>query len=215
MSRRGWKGGILAEHICMDYEDPYTAAERWAWRERRVDPAKGHFELRYGSAEVSVARVGRPVNRVFGVEFIVDLANPVSAPMTDAVVGELDFYLVTKRERNPWAYAQYHCGTAANLYSSVHWSFQRGEGRKGVSTPQEEDAMGLTAGKKAARTKKHKAAGAKDAATRKHRAAGKKAAQTRKRRAAGKKAAASRKRRAAAGKAAATRRANRSRQGAG
>ena len=46
--------------------------------------------------------------------------------------------------------------------------------------------MGLTAGKKAARTKKHKAAGAKDAATRKHRAAGKKAAQTRKRRAAGK-----------------------------
>lgn len=184
----------------MDYEDPLTAAERWAWRERRVDPAKGHFELRYGSAEVSVARVGRPVKRVFGVEFIVDRANPVSAAMMDAVVGELDFYLVTKRERNPWAYAQYHCGTAANLYSSVHWSFH--------------DALELTAGKKAARTKKRKAAGAKAAATRKHRAAGKKAAQTRKRRAAGKKAAVSRKRRAAAGKAAATRRANRGRQGA-
>ena len=56
----------------------------------------------------------------------------------------------------------------------------------------------LTAGQKAARTRKHRAAGKKAALTRKRRAAGKKAAQTRKRRAAGRKAAATRKTRKAA-----------------
>jgi hypothetical protein len=54
----------------------------------------------------------------------------------------------------------------------------------------------LTPGKKAARTKKLRAAGKKAALTRKHRSAGKKAALTRKRRAAARKAVATRKRRA-------------------
>jgi hypothetical protein len=36
---------------------------------------------------------------------------------------ELDFYLVEKLERDPWAYAVYHCGTGANMYSRVHWSY--------------------------------------------------------------------------------------------
>ena len=26
-------------------------------------------------------------------------------------------------EEDPWEYARYHCGTAANIYSTVHWSF--------------------------------------------------------------------------------------------
>jgi hypothetical protein len=58
--------------------------------------------------------------------------------------------------------------------------------------------------KKAAQTKKHRAAGKKAAKTRKLRAAGKKAARTRKLRAAGRKAATTRKRREAGRKAAAT-----------
>jgi hypothetical protein len=36
---------------------------------------------------------------------------------------ELDFYLVELREANPWAYAVYHCGTSANMYSKIHWSY--------------------------------------------------------------------------------------------
>ncbi len=36
---------------------------------------------------------------------------------------ELNFYLVEKGEPDPWAYAKYHCTTASNLYSSVHWSY--------------------------------------------------------------------------------------------
>jgi len=95
-----------------------------------VDPAGDHFELRYGSVAdsdwkqwVLVARVGGPIKKVFAVHFLIDRANPAHAQEIGAVVSELDFYLVTKGETNPWAYAQYHCGTASNVYSSVHWSF--------------------------------------------------------------------------------------------
>lgn len=41
----------------------------------------------------------------------------------DDVRRELDFYLVSKGEPDPWVYAQYHCGTASNVYFNVHWSF--------------------------------------------------------------------------------------------
>ena len=64
----------------------------------------------------------------------------------------------------------------------------------------------LTPGKKAAATKRRRAAAKKAATTKKHRAAGKKAAATRKLSAAGRKAAVTKKRRAAAKKAVATRR---------
>lgn len=57
----------------------------------------------------------------------------------------------------------------------------------------DEPTTELTAGQKAARTRKRRAAAAKAVKTRRRRAAGKKAAQTRKRRAAGRKAAATRK----------------------
>jgi hypothetical protein len=36
---------------------------------------------------------------------------------------EIDYYLVELREKDPWAYAIYHCSTAANVYSKVHWGY--------------------------------------------------------------------------------------------
>lgn len=72
-----------------------------------------------------------------------------------------------------------------------------------------EGHMAMSAGKKAAETRRRRAAGRKAALTRRRRAAGRKAALTRKRRAAGAKAAKTRKRRAAARKAVATKRAKR------
>lgn len=36
---------------------------------------------------------------------------------------ELNFYLVEKGEKDPWQYAIYHCGTASNIYSDVHWGY--------------------------------------------------------------------------------------------
>lgn len=46
--------------------------------------------------------------------------------MVDAVVAELDFYLVKLGESDSWGYARYHCGTTSNLYGTVRWSFHSG-----------------------------------------------------------------------------------------
>jgi hypothetical protein len=60
---------------------------------------------------------------MFPVEFLVDSTNEAYSTAVNAVIRELDLYLVEKREPHPWRYARYHCGTAANLYSCIHWSF--------------------------------------------------------------------------------------------
>ena len=103
----------------------------WAWRVGSVDRTTEHFELRYGSSDkagwddwLPVALVGPPSERVFVVEFLIEekLA-PQHPKIIRQVQEELDFYLVNLGERDPWAYAQYHCGTASNVYSDIHWSY--------------------------------------------------------------------------------------------
>jgi hypothetical protein len=60
---------------------------------------------------------------VFRVEFLMEGKKPAEAKMIHAAEDQLTFYLVEKGEEDPWYYAQYHCGTAANAYSVIHWSF--------------------------------------------------------------------------------------------
>jgi hypothetical protein len=69
-----------------------------------------------------VALVGRPADSVFPIRFLLDRVDETHAHIIRDVTRELDFYLVEKGELDPWAYAQYHCGTSANVYSTVHWS---------------------------------------------------------------------------------------------
>lgn len=102
----------------------------WQWRENHVGRSEDHFELRYGSIENSswddwlpVALVGRTQERVFDVEFLMVPTDPSQEEIIEAVKKTLSFYLVNKNEQDPWGYAQYHCGTGANAYSMVHWSF--------------------------------------------------------------------------------------------
>ncbi len=96
----------------------------WQWREGAVDRCQDHFELRYGSADASgdwlpVALVGPASRQSFVVEFLIDRADENHQEIVKEVVGELDFYLVAKGEPDPWTYAKYHCGTAANVYSAL------------------------------------------------------------------------------------------------
>jgi hypothetical protein len=103
----------------------------WRWREGHVNRRASHFELRYGSHDngawadwVPIALIGPPKTHVFTVQFLVEktFRTRESAIMAN-VMDELNFYLVTKGERDPWGYARYHCSTMSNVYSSVHWSF--------------------------------------------------------------------------------------------
>jgi hypothetical protein len=69
-----------------------------------------------------VARVGWSGDHAV-VEFVVEDDRPEHRAARRAVSDQLDFYLVTKRERDPLNYAIHHCSTAANLYSKVHWAY--------------------------------------------------------------------------------------------
>jgi len=141
------------------------------WQEGRVDRTKEHFELRYGSAEdsdwsewIPVAVVGPPIAGIVNVQFLVEPCDPRNADVVIDVKKEIQFYLFELRERDPWRYAQYHCGTCANAHSEVHWSFFKPENRIQVRGAAE---MKSTTGKRAALTRKRRAAAKKAAATRK------------------------------------------------
>ena len=99
------------------------------WQKGPVDRTKEHFELRYGSIDAGwsawtpIALIGPPMGGVVQVQFLVEPGDPKNAEAVSDVNGEIQFYLFELGERDPWAYAQYHCGTTSNAISTVHWSF--------------------------------------------------------------------------------------------
>ncbi|MBZ5677084.1 MAG: hypothetical protein LAP61_22805 [Acidobacteriia bacterium] len=124
------------------------------WQEGQVDRTKEHFEVRYDSAEdsgwsewIPVAVVGPPIAGIVNVQFLIEPSHPRNADIVSDVAREIQFYLIDKRERKPWAYARYHCGTFANVFSKVHWSFWEPANKKAVLTRKRR-----AAGKKAAKT---------------------------------------------------------------
>jgi hypothetical protein len=100
----------------------------WKWQEGKVDPAAPHMNLVYGDSALAVALVAKPVGNTFVVEFLQlpKLDKEEYERIKMAVTKELTFYLVEKGKKDPWKYAIYHCGTASNIYSSVHWQYFAG-----------------------------------------------------------------------------------------
>jgi hypothetical protein len=90
-----------------------------------VDLEKEHIKLFVGSFSdpLLIAALAPTDERSFTVQFVVD---KTLYPEAIADVScELNFYLVELGEKDPWAYAKYHCSTAANIYSTVHWGLYR------------------------------------------------------------------------------------------
>jgi len=96
---------------------------KYCWQEKPVDQNQEHIKLFYKDSNVCVALVSPPIKYVFGVEFLVEKGSNNSNQIINTLKKEIDFYLVEKREPNPWEYAKYHCSTSSNLYSEIHWSF--------------------------------------------------------------------------------------------
>jgi hypothetical protein len=88
-------------------------------RQGKVNRRKSHFELRFGAEPAPIAVIAPPKAGVVNVQFLVDPGDEVISK----VLKEIKHYLLELGEPDPWAYAQYHCGTSANLYSEVQWSF--------------------------------------------------------------------------------------------
>lgn len=54
--------------------------------------------------------------------FVLEILDECSRLQRDEAIVEIRFYLLEKGEADPWAYAVYHCSTAANVYSRIHWA---------------------------------------------------------------------------------------------
>jgi hypothetical protein len=113
----------------MSFREHRGKRPEWRWQEGAVDPDGEHIEVRYGDTSTAryeewtpIALIGKPKRHVFPVCWL-----KMPATIDPAIIGqvrrELDFFLVDKCEPEPWAYAIYHCGTGANIYSKVHWSY--------------------------------------------------------------------------------------------
>jgi len=110
---------------------------KWRWQVGPVDEKKEHIELSYGNAGElpyeswePIARIGKPTKRTFLVDWLILKDSPAYHEILVKAQEDLDFYLVEHKWPDHWEYAIYHCNTAANIYSDVHWSYFQ-EGKQG------------------------------------------------------------------------------------
>ena len=97
---------------------------------RRIDRSGDVIEIRFGDVAragdntwIPIALLETPRNGTVGVELLLPKDAEGYETILALLFKELNFYFGTKQERDPWAYARYHCTTAANIYSSLHWSY--------------------------------------------------------------------------------------------
>src|SRR3989338_3008478 len=124
-----------SDNVFMDAEPkPKTG---WKWVEGVVETNDDHIKIWHGKPPAEdkggairqsgcpVALVARGRGKTFTVQFLLKArpTNKRAAKILKDVRRELDFYLIEHVWPDPWAYAQYHCYTAANVYSKVHWGW--------------------------------------------------------------------------------------------
>lgn len=112
--------------------------KEWRWEKGIVEESGEHIDLLYGDANeqdpaefACIARLSPPVKMKFTVQFFPSDNEANDRSIVQEVCRELNYYLVDLREGDPWAYAKYHCTTASNWYSNVHWVCFEGRGNEG------------------------------------------------------------------------------------
>lgn len=110
-------------------EDEYKKPE-FKYAVCEVCKDKEHFIIHYGDSNttepaewVPVVMIGRSVKRIYPLQWLIDIDCKSNKDIVKEVLEEINAYLLSDTEKNPWGYAEYHCTTAANIYSPVHWSF--------------------------------------------------------------------------------------------
>ena len=99
--------------------------QKWKWVKGQVDIDKDHIKISYDDDPKPLVLIAPPKRNEFVVQFLLDEASATKEQKAkiDDVIVDLDYFLIELGERDPWAYAKYHCSTAANVYSKVHWSY--------------------------------------------------------------------------------------------
>ena len=110
----------------------------WHLVEGIVDTNEEYIKITYGAIDGDdfepIALTAPGNNKTFTVQYLLqpEPENKEQQKMLNTVRKELNFYFLELKEKDPWAYACYHCTTAANLYSDVHWHYYP-KGDKGES----------------------------------------------------------------------------------
>jgi len=97
----------------------------WKWEEGIVNTKEEYIKVGYGGFEDPFVPMAPGEGNCFIVQFLVkkDEIDPNKQENYEAMIKELNFFLVEKREEKPWEYAKYHCGTASNMYSTIRWAY--------------------------------------------------------------------------------------------
>ena len=89
-----------------------------------VSPDDEHMSLSHGSVQgdrrpfPTVARVAPPRDGIVMLDLLIDNSTTGSEEAIAEVRRQVRWLFVEKDERYPWAYAQHHCTTAANIPTS-------------------------------------------------------------------------------------------------
>ena len=121
------RGVFLFVGCWVDLDMKSEKQTTWHLVEGIVDTNEEYIKITYGAIDgddlepIALAAPGN--DKEFTVQYLLkpEPENDEHQKILDAVRKELNFYFLELKEKDPWAYACYHCTTAANLYSDVHW----------------------------------------------------------------------------------------------
>lgn len=109
--------------------DQYSEAKSWDWVEGKVNKYKNYFRIYHNTTDEIlldddhlIALVAPPNGQIFNVTFLIKPSSEENKKILSDVKRELDFYINDKNEPDAYRYLQYHCTTASNIYSRVHWT---------------------------------------------------------------------------------------------
>jgi hypothetical protein len=97
----------------------------WTWQPGKVDLNNRYFELKFGYDPLPVARIGIGSNKIFIVEFLLNLNEDIEKlqEIFCEVLWEIELYLINNSEPDPIEYMINHTKKCANVFSKVHWRY--------------------------------------------------------------------------------------------
>lgn len=96
---------------------------QYRWEVQHVNSSNEHIKISFSDLgnTLFIAKISPPQNYVFSVEFVNN--EKINEDIKKLARKSIDFYLIELQEKDPWLYAKYHCTTASNIYSKIHWSY--------------------------------------------------------------------------------------------
>lgn len=91
------------------------------FKEGIVDRDAEHIKLYYKEDRNPSALVAKPNGDTIIFQLFSN-TDDTQEPKREAL-RELEFYFNDLEKTEPWEYAIYHCSTASNIYSNVHWAY--------------------------------------------------------------------------------------------